>query len=256
MKSLFAFIKKEWLESIRSGKIIFLIILFVLFGIMNPAIAKLTPWIAEMMADSLAETGMVITEIKVNALTSWTQFFKNIPIALITFIFLYHGIFIQEYQSGTLILVLTKGLSRYKIVLAKSVLMLMLWTLCYWLCFSITYVYNNYFWNNSIAGSLLAAGAYWWLFGIWAVCLIVFFSSISSNAAGVLLGTGFSILMSYLAGFLPKIGKFVPAALMNSSSLLSGAETADGYLKPLIVTLFLCIACFVISVLIMDKRQI
>lgn len=231
MKSFIAFIKKEALESVRSGKMMILIILFILFGIMNPAIAKLTPWMAEMMADSLAETGMVITEIQVNALTSWTQFFKNIPIALITFILLYHGIFIKEYQTGTLILVLTKGLPRYKVVLAKSVLMLILWTLCYWLCFGITYVYNNYFWDNSIADNLLAAGAYWWLFGIWAVCLTVFFSVISSSAAGVLLGTGFSVLVSFLIGSLPKIGKFMPTMLINSSSLLAGAETADHYIN-------------------------
>jgi len=256
MKSFFAFLKKEGLESVRSGKIAILIILFVLFGIMNPAIAKLTPWMAEMMTDSLREIGMVITEVKVDALTSWTQFFKNIPIALIIFVLLYHGIFINEYQTGTLILVLTKGLPRYQVVLAKSVLMLALWTLCYWLCFGITYVYNDYFWDNGIAGNLSAAGAYWWLFGIWVVCLMVFFSTVSGNAAGVLLGTGFSVLVSYLIGIFPKTGKFVPTALMNSSSLLAGAEPADGYMKSVIVTLLLSIACIAVSVPVMDKRRV
>ncbi len=256
MKSLVAFIKKEGLESARSGKGIILIILFVLFGIMNPAIAKLTPWMMEMMADSLADTGLVITEVQVNALTSWTQFFKNIPIALIVFILLYHGIFIREYQTGTLILVLTKGLSRYKVVFAKSALMLMLWTLCYWLCFGITYAYNGYFWDNSIAGNLPAAGVYWWLFGTWVVCLMVFFSTISGSAAGVLLGTGSCVLASYLAGLFPKIGKLVPTALLNSAALMTGAETADSFMKPAIITLLLCIACFAVGVPIMDKRQI
>lgn len=256
MKSLIAFIKKEGLESVRSGKMIILIILFALFGIMTPAIAKLTPWMMEMMADSLAETGLVITGVQVNALTSWTQFFKNIPIALIVFILLYHGIFIREYQTGTLILVLTKGLSRYKVVLAKSALMLMLWTLCYWLCFGITYVYNSYFWDNGIAGNLLAAGAYWWLFGIWVVCLMVFFSTISGSSAGVLLGTGSCVLASYLAGLFPKIGKLAPTALLDSAYLLAGAETTDSYRNPLIVTLLLCIACFAVGVPMMDKRQI
>ena len=41
--------------------------LFLAFGIMNPAIAKLTPFLMEMFAESLAESGMVITEIPVNA---------------------------------------------------------------------------------------------------------------------------------------------------------------------------------------------
>ena len=40
MRSLIAFIKKEFTEQLRSGRLIILGLLFVLFGIMNPAIAK------------------------------------------------------------------------------------------------------------------------------------------------------------------------------------------------------------------------
>ena len=83
MNSLLAFMKKEYLEAARTGKIVILILLFVLFGIMSPVIAKLTPWIMETLSDSMAENGLIVTNIEVDALTSWTQFFKNIPIALI-----------------------------------------------------------------------------------------------------------------------------------------------------------------------------
>ena len=54
MKALIAFLKKELLEQLRTGRLMLLSILFVLFGIMNPAVAKLTPWLLEVMADSLA----------------------------------------------------------------------------------------------------------------------------------------------------------------------------------------------------------
>ena len=80
MISLIAFIKKEMMEQLRSGKLMLLGILFVLFGIMNPAIAKITPWLLETMADSLAESGMIVTDVTVSAMDSWVQFFKNIPI--------------------------------------------------------------------------------------------------------------------------------------------------------------------------------
>lgn len=53
MKSLLAFMKKEWMEQVRSGRLLILVIIFILLGIMNPAVAKLTPWLLEMMADSL-----------------------------------------------------------------------------------------------------------------------------------------------------------------------------------------------------------
>ena len=129
MRSFFAFIKKEITEQVRSGKLMFLCILFVLFGIMNPAIAKMTPWLLEVMAESLAESGMTVTAIEVSAMDSWVQFFKNIPMALIAFVLLEGGIFTKEYQSGTLVLSLTKGLARYKVVVAKAIVLILLWTM-------------------------------------------------------------------------------------------------------------------------------
>ena len=124
MKSFIAFFKKEILESIRSGKILILGAIFILFGIMNPAIAKLTPWIIEVFSESLAESGMIVGEVTVNALTSWTQFFKNIPMALIAFVLIYASIFTKEYEDKTLELILTKGIKRYKIVLSKLLLLI------------------------------------------------------------------------------------------------------------------------------------
>ena len=112
MRSVIAFTKKEITEQMRTGKVLFLGILFILFGIMNPAVAKLTPWLMEQLSDSLAESGMIITEVKVTALDSWMQFYKNIPMALIAFVLLEAGIFTKEYRTGTLVLSLTKGLRR------------------------------------------------------------------------------------------------------------------------------------------------
>ena len=60
MKSMIAFMKKEWMEQLRSSKVMILGILFVLFGVMNPAVAKLTPWLLELMSESLAESGYLM----------------------------------------------------------------------------------------------------------------------------------------------------------------------------------------------------
>lgn len=111
-KLLPAFLKKELLEAVRTGKLLIITLLFLLFGIMNPAIAKLTPWMMELFADSMTDSGLVLTDISVDAMTSWTQFFKNLPIALIAFVLIFSDSFTKEYNSGTLLLLLTKGLSR------------------------------------------------------------------------------------------------------------------------------------------------
>ena len=66
MKSFCAFFKKEWLELARTGKLTVLIILFLIFGIMNPAIAKLTPWLMKTLSGSLEGSGLTVTNITVD----------------------------------------------------------------------------------------------------------------------------------------------------------------------------------------------
>lgn len=256
MKPLVAFIKKEYLETVRTGKIVVLILLFVLFGIMNPAIAKLTPWLMEMMSDTLAESGLVVADVKVDAMTSWTQFFKNIPMALIAFVMIFSDIFTREYRSGTLLLVLTKGLSRYKVVLAKASLLLLFWTLGYGICFGITYGYNAYFWDNGIVNHLFFAAAMWWLFGIWVLCLTVLFSSLLQNNTGVSLCTGGTVILSYLLGMIPKGKAYFPTMLMDGSLLLIGAEGTDAYGKAIMIAASICVICIAVSIPIMNKKQL
>lgn len=256
MKSFIAFLKKEVFECIRSGELTFFCILFLIFGIMNPAIAKLTPWMLETLSDSLAEQGMMVTEVTVNALTSWTQFFKNIPIALIVFVFLYSGIFTKEYETNTLILILTKGLSRYKVVFAKFFVMFTMWTIGYLLCFAVTYGYNAFFWDNSIAVGLLPAMVHWWLFGVWIIGLIVLFSVLVKSYTGVLLGTGGSVLGVYLISFFPKAWKYTPTTLMESASLLIGTKSIEDYGIAVLITILLVVICLIVSITVMNRKQL
>ena len=178
-----AFLKKEWMEWNRTGRSWILMLVFVLFGIMNPALAKLTPWLMEALSDSLADTGLVTTAVQVDAMTSWAQFYKNIPIGLIIFILIVGGNFTAEYEKGTLIPVVTKGLSRQSVLAAKAVFLYGSWTVLYAVCFGITYGYNAYFWDNGIAGNLFFAVACTWLFGVWAAALLIFFSAVSKSSS-------------------------------------------------------------------------
>lgn len=256
MKSLVAFTKKEWLEQIRSGRIVILGIIFVLLGIMNPAIAKLTPWMFEIMAESLAEAGMTVGEVQVDALTSWTQFFKNIPIGLIAFILMQSNIFTKEYQSGTLVLALTKGLNRNIVVVAKAGILAILWTVYYWICYGITYFYNAYFWDNGVVQNLGEAVLCWWIVGLWTISLAVFFSCVMNTNTGVLGGTGVVFFGSYIVGLLPKLSKYVPTMLMNSAELMSGAKEIADYGYAITVAILLSGICFGAGIVCMNKKRI
>jgi len=256
MKSLLAFIKKEFLEQFRGGKLFVLGILFILFGVMNPAIAKLTPWLFEVLADSLAENGMIVTTVEVTAMHSWTQFFKNIPMGLIVFILLESGIFTKEYQTGTLVLSLTKGLERYKIVISKTIVLVTLWTVCYWLCFLITYSYNAYFWDNSTAQNLVFSAICWWLFGLWTIALQILFSTITKSNTGVLIGTGGAVFGFYLLGLFSKLKTYMPTLLMDGNSLIYGVTEAKTYVLSLSIAVIVTVVCFVVSIPIFNKKKL
>ena len=256
MRAFLAFLKKEWMEQFRSSRFIILTIIFVMFGIMNPAIAKLTPWLFEVMAESLEESGMVVTTVEVDAMTSWVQFFKNVPMALIVFVLMQSNIFTKEYQSGTLVLALTKGLHRYKVVLSKAVVLVLMWTGFYWMHYGITYVYNDYFWDNAVAKNLLFSVTCWWVFGLWVIALQVLFSTIVSANTGVLVGTGAVVFGLYMLSLLPKLTKYIPTLLMDGNSLIYGAKNAEDYMIALVITIITALTCIIASVPILNKKSI
>ena len=256
MNSFQAFIKKEIMEQLRSGRLLLLGLLFVLFGIMNPAVAKLTPWLLDVMADSLVQSGMIVTEVEVTAMDSWVQFFKNIPMGLIVFTVLESSIFTKEYESGTLVLALTKGVQRYKVVLAKWTVLVIFWTVAYWMCFGITYSYNAYFWDNSVANNLMFSVICWWLFGLWMIALTVFFSTLFKANTSVLAGTGAIVFGLYLLSLFPKLKEYVPTRLMDGNSLIYGLAEPQAYEKAIVIALIFSVACVGMSVPSFNKKQL
>ena len=132
MRGYIAFFKKEWLEAVRSYRLAILLIAFAIFGIMNPLIAKLTPYLLE----NLMPEGISIQISEPTAIDSWMQFFKNIPqMGTIVILLMFSGLFANELQKQTLVPFLTKGLSRAQVILSKLSISYVLWTISYFLSF-------------------------------------------------------------------------------------------------------------------------
>lgn len=256
MRPLIAFMQKEVLELYRTGKLFLMGILFVLFGVMNPAIAKLTPWMMELSAESLEKSGMVLESVKVDAMTSWTQFYKNIPIVLIVFVILSSAILTNEYQKGTLINMLTKGLQRWKVMVAKAVVLIGLWSICYWMHYGITYAYTAYFWDNTIASHPVMGAICPYLFGIFLIVLIFLFSSFLNGNIAVLTGMVAVVGGSYLVGMIPKAGKYLPIRLLSSGELLTKAAKVSDYYGVVLVTLGLCVIGMVLAVVFFNRKDV
>lgn len=254
MRQLIAFAKKELLDQYRSGKLFILGAVFLFFGIMSPAMAKLTPKLLEMLAKQ--DTGFVIdTAREVNALDSFDQFFKNMSTCLIVFIIMQAGIFTKEYSSGTLMLSLTKGMSRARVIIAKTLTLILIWTACYAVCFGVCYGYTVYFWDVSVAKHLMLSVALYWVYGLFYISLIVFFSTLlNSNTAVICCTAGVYLTMDVILSLIPKVKDVLPTKLSGIGQLTHGEDIA--YAVPLAACLILTFLLVISSVPIFNKKQI
>ena len=149
MRQLRAMMKKELFEQLKTHRLVVMLLLFTLVGVLSPAFAKMTPWLLDLVSGDMAETGIQIGNLEVTSLSSWTQYYKNMQIILFVFLILYGGILTSEYQHGTLIILLSKGLKRHNILLPKYFALLLTWTFGCLISFGITFAYTVYFWDKA-----------------------------------------------------------------------------------------------------------
>ncbi len=256
MRSFVAFTKKETMAQLRSYRVIVLVALFAVFGVMNTVLAKMTPWLMDLLSETLEAGGMAIAVTEATVLDSWMQFFKNISTVMIAFVIIQSGIFTREYRTGTLILSLTKGLDRYKVVLSKTVVLAVFWTIGYALYFGITYGCNAIFWNNAEVPYLFLSVFLWWLFGLWVIALLVFFSTVARTGVVVLAGVGGTVFVLSLLDMLPRVNEFLPTRLSYGSSLIYGAATPETYTAALLITVVLTVVFTAVSIPLFNKKQL
>lgn len=256
MKQLSLLLQKELTELLRTKKALVLVIVFAIFGIMNPALAKLTPWMLSLMGGTLAEQGITIGAISVDALSAWTQYYKNLLMEYIVILAVFSGVFAQEYQSGTLINLLTKGVSREKVALSKLLAVLLCWSVCYWLAFSVTLGYTAYFWENALPLGIWlgAVGAY--VLGVWLLTLELAFASAFSSGMAALLGAGGVFVVFYALSMLPALTRFLPPRLSEGLSLLTGALTAADFLPALLLALALSLVQSALCLFGIRRKQL
>ncbi len=257
MRQLNAFIKKEWMEQLRTNKLLIIMIVSVMMGIMAPAVAKLTPVLFESMADTLAEQGIAGIEIgEVTALTSWQQFYKNISMLVIVFVIMYSGSYTTEYQRGTLINIVTKGMPRTKILVSKLLVQLVVWTMAYVVNFVTTYVYTEYYWDNSEVRNCIFAGLMVYVFGIWVIGIMTLASSLGDTNMSVLLMTGGVVAVCYILSIAPDVAEYMPTKLLGAVELLNGAVEQENYIKTTIVVIVTYMMAIVGSVLCFKRKRL
>ena len=254
MKNVYFFSKKELIESWRTSRLLILIVIFLILGLMNPLLAKLTPEIIKMtIGEEVAKTIDNPT-----SLDSWTQFFKNFTqIGLIVLALMFSGIVSNEVSKGTLINLVTKGLQRWIVIVSKLISLIIQWTLCLLLSFLVTWSYTLYYFPDNDSPYIFQAIFPLWIFGILLVSLFIFSSTVARNSYEGLLMTGSGIIVLVLLNLFDKMKFYNPISLITQNiSFLQDSQLFQDFLPAIFISVLLFFGFIGLSIVIFNKKKL
>lgn len=254
MNQLMIFIKKEFIESIKTKRFLIAEIIFVLFGLMNPLLAKLMP---KIIGSTLPKSASAAIPAP-TSLDSWTQFFKNMTqLGLIILVILFCDIVSHELANGYLINFLTKGLSRWVVVLSKQLLVWFVWTISLITTFLVTVGYTNYYFNDHLSRHLFQAVFALWLFGLLLMTVVVTGSTVSASGMKGLLITGGFYALGMFSTVFTGFKKINPFSLINQNmQFLQGKQSLGEYGVALAITVILMLIGLAISLILFNRKRV
>ena len=254
MKAYIAFVKKEILEQIRTSKLLILVVVFLAFGIISPLLAKLTPEIFKM----IPMEGISITIPEPTALDSYGQFFKNVnQMGIVILILMFGNTLSNEISRGTLINMLTKGLSRSTVIAAKFTANAGLWTLAYAVSFFTMYGYTVYLFPNDSVPQLFVSVFCVWLFGLFLIGLLLLGTTLTKGNLSGILFVVLIIVAMFILSIIPKVSVYLPLALVTENmSLINGSLAISKLYITIGITVIATIVSLVASAYIFRTKQL
>jgi ABC-2 type transport system permease protein len=251
---LVTFLKKEFLGGWRNKKILICIVIFLIVGILSPFLAKIMP---DIFSSMVTEGIQIITETP-TSVDSWLQFYSNIgSMGLLVFVILFADTICGEIEKGTLINLVTKGLSRHTILWAKALYLYCIWTIFYGLSFLVCLLYTTIYFNDSLVHAVFSACLSYWLFGLLTISLLLLGSAFAKNIYQVLLFLAACYGIAVLLNLFDSFKKMNPYALSSQTvAYLQGKAEMIDYLPALLIALVGAILSFVLSQFILQKRQL
>ncbi len=236
----------------KNYRFLILFAVFLIFGIMSVFLAKFTPEILSALA---ADMEMISEPV---ALDAWKQFYKNISgVGFSAFIILFGSCLSNEYSKGTLVLMVTKGLSRKAVILAKYTVAAALMTISYWIGYAATYGYTTLLWNDNDLSNVAFAAVSLWIVGFLYLSILMIGCVIFKQTFTSILFTGGMVTIISLLGMIEPIAKFNPFILTSKNvDLISGEAVPADFMIPAFISIVLSIFGVLIAIRLFNKKQL
>lgn len=254
MKGYIAFTKKELIEQARTYKWLIILAVFFIFGMMSPLLAKIMPDLLSGM--DIQGAKLVVPPAKVT--DAYAQFFKNMTqMGTFAVLLVFGGTVSNELVKGTLINILSKGLPRHTVLLAKYTAAVILWTVGYIISVATAYGYSIYLFDNAQVVNLFFSAFCLWLFGCFILAMIFLSSTIAPGNFGGLVLTAVILASLLMISMLPDTAKYNPITLASkNTALISGTQAPKELVLTIIITGTAIIISMALSISLFKKRRL
>lgn len=254
MNKFVTLVKKEFLESIRTNKVLTLVVILVFIALSSPITAKLLPLILK----TIDLQGISITFPDPTYLDAVDQFIKNITqLGIFFVIFLVSGLVADEKVNKTLEILLTKPLLRSQVILAKYVHLFAILAGTYFVAAVTFYLYTISLFTpfNAVNFSIVALMVLLYLLTISSVT--IWASTVSKNALGAAgIGLVFMFLVGPIFSLVEMLRPYSPTVIIGEyRNILSSGYTTE-LLKPIATSLVIIAGSVVASIWFFKKTEI
>ena len=258
MTNSHAFLRKEWMEMLRTKRLLGLGAIFMFFAITSPLMAR---YMAEIF-------GMLIPaedEFLLNLLddpywfASFSEYFGQVAqIGVIAIILMFMGTIASEKKSGSADLILTKGISYARFVTSKFVVISSTIIALNLLSVIIVYGYSIVLFDTTgHAHNILLGGLLHSLSLVLVVAITVLCSAFAKSSVISAVFAFIAYMAIALISSLPVIGQYLPGGLMSHA--LSVTYGDYPYLRYLLASavgaVVLIVLCLLLAVALLKKRE-
>jgi ABC-2 type transport system permease protein len=227
MMSLLVAFRKEWMEYIRTYRLLIVAVVLIFFGLTSPLLAKFTPEIIAFLP------GGSDLSILIPPPTIWdavTQYVKNMTqFGIILALLLTMGIVVQEKDKGTAAMILVKPMPRGAFLGAKFLALAVMFAICLIAAGLAGYYYTLLLFEAMNILYWLVLNALLFLYLMVYVSITLFCSTLAkSQAAAGGAALGLLVVLSML-GAIPGMGKYLPGELISWGTRMMQGDTSSSW---------------------------
>ena len=256
MKQWLILFNKEWKESIRNFKWIWIPIVFILLGVTQPILSYYLPDLLEQFG-GMPEGAVINLPLPSGPQVLSETLGQFSQIGFLVLVLAFMGAIAGERNSGTHLMILVKPVSHISYITSKWVHMSLLAVVSFILGYSFAIYYTFLLIETIPASHIIKGGAVYVLWLVFVMTLVISFSTIiKSTAAVAFLTLGVTIALSLLSSLLPDLMRWSPGMLSRHSQgfLTSGAGGQDFWLS-LAITVILIFAMLSAAIYIFRQKE-